>query len=545
MPDEPVLTQTAEGATVSYRGRLLYSPDTPRTSAARRARTIPAEERTLYFVPSLGLGYGLDALLERCPPSSHILCVEVDQTLMALGSRGAGGPLPRDGRLTVVRTDDPRVVAALLVRKGAGAFRRCRLVNLSGGYHLDRPVYDAMFAALERQIAEHWQNRMTSIHLGSLWVKNLLANLPRLGDALPLAAMRGPGPVVVAGAGPSLERALPALRDLRGRARLVAVDTALPVLACSGVRPDVVFVLEAQQANLYDFLPRPDPATPLIADLTAHPESVRLFRGPLAFVLSSFADLGLLRRLEESGLSPHRLPALGSVGVAACAVALELTDAEVWTCGLDFAFEGDKTHARGAPFHTFALLRSNRLAPALTATFAAIRRRPLQHRSPGGQPTDSVLASYAATLDALAAASERIAPLGPALPSVGDADRRAEAPPRQDAPDTAPPAAARIAEFLQTEIELSRQAEAVAARLLRLGTGGRAATPTDADLDALRAVDYAAAHFPESAGGEIVPTSPSLPYLARLRHAILVYGTRIARIADREREDAASTAPRA
>ena len=94
MADEPLLTPTPEGATVRYRGRLLYSPETPRSSAVRRALASDPLERTLYLVPSLGLGYGLDALLDRCPPSSHILCVEIDQTLMALGTRGPGIPLP-------------------------------------------------------------------------------------------------------------------------------------------------------------------------------------------------------------------------------------------------------------------------------------------------------------------------------------------------------------------------------------------------------------------------------------------------------------------
>ena len=178
MTDEPALIPTPEGPTVRYRGRLLYSSEAPRSSADRRARAAELPERALILVPSLSLGYGLGALLERCPPSSRILCVETDQSLMALAV--GRGELPRDPRLSIVRTDEPEAVARLVRRLGVERFRRCRLVSLSGGYLANRSIYDEMLSAVERLIASHWQNRMTQIHLGALWVRNCLENLPLL-----------------------------------------------------------------------------------------------------------------------------------------------------------------------------------------------------------------------------------------------------------------------------------------------------------------------------------------------------------------------------
>ncbi len=549
MADEPLLTPTPEGATVRYRGRLLYSSETPRSSAVRRALASDPLERTLYVVPSLGLGYGLDALLDRCPPSSHILCVEVDQTLMALGTRGQGNPLPRDERLTIVRTDDPAVVAGLFLRMGVARFRRCRLVNLCGGYLLFRERYDAMFHALEALVAEHWQNRMTSIHLGALWVKNCLENLALLGRASALESLRAPGPVVVIGAGPSLDRSILALRALRGRSRLVAVDTALPILAAHGIRPDVLVILEAQQANLYDFLPLPDPTMPVIADLTAHPASLRLFGGPLAFVLSSFAELSLFARMGEAGLAPRRIPPLGSVGVAACAVALELTDSDVLPCGLDFAYDRDKTHASGAPFHTLGLLRADRLHPPLSFFYGAIQGRPLI-REPGQPLTDAILRSYAGSLRALAGASggriHKMAPDGttthwsPAAGGTGLPDR---GDPRLAEPWAAPEPGA-VERFYRREIAACDRALSCLAKLLGAASPGVATVePSPEDAQALRSVDYAAAHFPESAGGEGVPERPTPSFLARLRHAVMVYRTRIGRLAARPVASGRPTAP--
>ena len=521
-----VLRATPEGPTIEVGGRGLYAPLAPRTSARRRAEAADLPERCIVLVPSVGLGYGLETLAGRCPTSSHILCVEVDQSIMALAV--AAGQIPRAPRLSVFRTDDPQVVAALARRLGLEGYRRCRLVNLCGGYPLHRARYDHIFRTLESLLAEYWQNRMTQIHLGALWVKNCLENVCLVPGSVPLEDYRSPGAVYVAGAGPTLDGCIEALRGRPPEARLLAVDTALPILEAHGVRPDLVFILEAQHANLYDFLPRPDTALPVIADLTAHPASLRLFRGPRSLVLTGFRDLGLFRRMADRGLRPRPLRPLGSVGVAACALALELTDGPVITVGLDFAYRGDRTHARGAPFHRMALSRSTRVDPVLNQHYRVIHRRPL--RAPAGEwLSDAVLDSYAVTLRDLAAgAAGRIRRLTedglvedwtPA-----ETGELLGAPPAST-PEAAPPSPglatrSAVADLYREELEL------IESTLQTLGS-------PHADPAGLAAVDYAWAHFPESAADEPLPLPLPSGYAARVRQALTVYRGRIRRLAAR------------
>ena len=81
-PDEPRLTDTGGGVTVVYRNRNLYSPADPIGSALKRVRRFlagPHLERSLVLVPSLGLGYGLQELLDGLPRSSRVVCIEADQ----------------------------------------------------------------------------------------------------------------------------------------------------------------------------------------------------------------------------------------------------------------------------------------------------------------------------------------------------------------------------------------------------------------------------------------------------------------------------------
>lgn len=390
----PRVVATDKGPTLLVGGIACYARDDPVGSAVRRARAVALEPRTLVYVPSVGLGHGLAELLERLPDGCAVLCVETDQRVMALAAERG---LPVDPRLRVVRTADELGVVACLRELGPGRFRRVREAALSGGWRADPERYRALRGALERELRTWWRNRMTLVMLGDRLVRNLLDNLPLIADAGDAADLATDLPVVVVGAGPSLDRALPVLRALRGRYALVAADTALPSLAGAGLAPDLVVCLEAQWANLRDFLPARPPGTRLAFELAAHPDAARLFPDRIALFSSCFAPLGIVDRLQDAGLAPLRIPALGSVGVAAAWMALRLTGSPVVLAGLDFAYPGGATHARGAPTHLASLAGASRLAPPGHAAAAALAGRPLAWRpsAEGGRVrTDAVLQSY-------------------------------------------------------------------------------------------------------------------------------------------------------
>ena len=414
----PRVVATDKGPTLLVGGIPFYAPDDPVGSAARRAAAVPLEPRTLVYVPSVGLGHGLAELLARLPPECAVLCVEIDQRVMGLA---AARGLPADPRLRVVRTADELGVVACLQALGPGRFRRVREAALSGGWRTAPLRYRAFREALELTLRTWWRNRMTLVMLGGRLVRNLLDNLPLLaaaGDAADLAADL---PVVAAGAGPSLEAVIPVLRAVRGRCALVAADTALPALAASGLAPDLVVCLEAQQANLLDFLPARPSATRLACELAGHPGAARLFPGRLSLFSTTFAPLGLLDRLESAGLAPLRVPGLGSVGVAAAWTALRLSGSGVYLAGLDFSYPRGCTHARGTPPHLGALIEASRFTPPGHAAAAALARRAMSwHASagPGRVRSDAVLLSYRDLLETVVR-DDGIARESPRVFSVG------------------------------------------------------------------------------------------------------------------------------
>ncbi len=544
-PADPLLLRTDKGSTVRCRGLSLYPPDDPVGYAVRRAVSAEIPPRTLVFVPSVGLGHGLTELLARLPESSAVICVESDQRIMALAL--AEG-LPGDPRLIVLRTADEASVAAALARLGPGRFRRVVRVPLSAGYRLDPSFYERLHGMLASEIRTYWQNRMTLIGMGSLWVRNLFDNLPLLAEERDFRSLSTELPVVVAGAGPSLDEAIPMLAGFRGSFALVAVDTALPALSAAGLIPDLVVVLEAQAVNLLDFLPYRGPRVTIACDLASHPSVPRLARGSVFLFSSAFAPLSLLRRMEEAKLLPFPFPALGSVGVAAVHAALALTPRSVLVTGLDFGFPDGRTHARGTPLHLAALATSRRCRPIGQDAYAAVRERPLvQETDKRGRPfmTDAVLRSYrdqlrrrlepeagrvrdaGATGLAFGGAPVTAGELSALLPTAPPAG------PRLLIRDRGPRDRAAIGAFLEAEKRLLSDAEKTISGLLSRAAAvdpshARPVPGVTADETALfSSVDHAYAHFPDQPDLTALDRS----FLARSLVAVRYYSRRLERSA--------------
>lgn len=416
--DIPLLKDTGRGFTIFYKRKHLYSPRRPYKSAVERVKrlSVPADiaggkknetllaEKSLIFIPSIGLAYGFKELLEILPAESHILCIEADQNLMALAFTQKAAAIPSDSRLTIVRTADPAGAVKTLREIGTGKFRRLIPLYLSGGFHLNRETYNNMQKSLEGEIRRFWQNKMTLINMADLWVKNLFENLLSLPEAQDISTLKTDRAIMVIGAGPSLEENITLLKNYRAGFLLLAVDTVLPILLAHRIVPDYVFALEAQIANLQDFIPNAADSSsgiPLICDITSNPGVIRLFAPNIFFFSSHFFPLRLFQRLQDNELLPTPFPALGSVGVAAVYAALNITSGPVLIAGLDFSFPCYKTHARGSPANLAMLHRADRLTPVGLAGYEQLLSRPLlKLKGKGGEEviTDLILQSYSVQL---------------------------------------------------------------------------------------------------------------------------------------------------
>ncbi|MDR0526868.1 MAG: DUF115 domain-containing protein [Spirochaetaceae bacterium] len=371
----PQIAAARRGNTVFYLGKPLLSRIDPVSASERIVESaMPAKERTLYFCPSPLFGYGLNHFVKTLPENSFVICVEATEALAGWTRQNIDGAIFETPGAALFLGGGVQALCRFVREKcGQRSFRRVEELRLSAGYALAAPLYDEMAGALRSVIALEWGNAMTLTKLGRLYIRNFLKNLHILEASPALKSVNfGERPVLVAGAGPSLDMVLDELlRHPKERLpEIVAVDTALGALLRRKLRPSLVVALEAQHWNLADFCGWGGVPLRIAMDLSALPSVCRFASHSLPyFFWTPWTELRLFERLKPA--LPLRLPPLGSVGLCATALALALSRGPVVVCGLDFAFSLERQHAKGTPSHISALRQLGRFSglPAARGVF--------------------------------------------------------------------------------------------------------------------------------------------------------------------------------
>ncbi|MEZ5417975.1 MAG: 6-hydroxymethylpterin diphosphokinase MptE-like protein [Vicinamibacterales bacterium] len=185
-----------------------------------------------------------------------------------------------------------------------------------------------------------------------LYLRNTLANAGAMARGTRADAFDGVWtgrPVVVVGAGPSLDEALPALAAAGSRAVVVATDTALRPLLHAGITPQVVVGADPSASNARHFAALPPcDETWLVAESALDPRAAAAFPGRTAWFRVAAHDPWPW--LTTEGLDVPVVEMWGSVLTAAYQVALRGGADPVVFVGADLAFTGDRPYARGTTY---------------------------------------------------------------------------------------------------------------------------------------------------------------------------------------------------
>jgi 6-hydroxymethylpterin diphosphokinase MptE-like len=322
---------------------------------------------------------GTSGLSLRARPTSSLREIPVDVDVLLLGSEGIsclGDVLRRTrGRVALVEPDWFRL-ARLLELEDLGPdllagrlhvypqpsfqdvvhhwkspaagepLRRLVLVDGAGADGSRRGFFERVregIVARERDLALD----LGAVYaLGPLVVDNLLANLasgPRpLPASLPSTFEGVPG--IVAAAGPSLDRNCGVLREIAGRAVLIAVDTAVRPLARHGIAPQFVVAVDPRERNVGNLADTDLSRSYLIAEAAVHPDLLALGEGAAGTAVV-VADNGLGKALETLGSEIPSLAMFGSVATAAFELAVTMGCDPIVFVGLDLAFTGGREYA--------------------------------------------------------------------------------------------------------------------------------------------------------------------------------------------------------
>lgn len=370
----PRLQPARRGLSLFYHGKTLLSTIDPVGQSEKAAKTYSLKTRTLYLIVSPLFGYGISQLLEHMPEDSALIGLEVDPNLFLTTKDEFVRNIPE--QVPYIATDSAEELCRFVRRKwGPRRFRRIELITLNAGWTLNEELYIRLFHALQSEISTDWANAMTLTRMGRLYAKNTLRNLSTLARHPSIDTLHfGTAPVLLAGAGPSLDMVLgqlvenfPGIYDKTNRPfRIICVDTALRAFLSRSIPVDLVVALEAQIWNLKDFIGYGETDFDLAADLSAHPDTIQIGPGKIFFFFTPWTKLSFIDRLEQAGILPVLCPPLGSVGLTAVHLALSLTEGPIFIAGLDFSYTTELYHTKSSPGYQRRYCRQNRLTPITT-----------------------------------------------------------------------------------------------------------------------------------------------------------------------------------
>lgn len=356
------LAPTGSGFPTVYIGdQSLHSRYNPCSEAEKYVDSLTFRREPFFFILiEPGLGYTIPALRKRFPGAA-ILSLHVSDFFSGAGmageadaawSPGTGIPLQQflGGRI-------PDIDAA---RIGIIEWRPSLAVY--GGEYL------RLFTETTEFIKRIDANKRTVRNFGRRWFRNVVKNIRlvrRVPRIVPLSC-----PLIITGAGPSLEETIPLIREHRERGGLfvLAAASSVPALLAGGIVPNLALSTDGggwALLHLYEALRRP-PKTGFAAALCAALPSQM---AALPWLPLGDGSLWQNMLLEGTGCPRLNFPQRGTVTASALDLAFALTNGPVYIAGTDLACRDLRTHARPYAFDRLLADDASRLSPAYSRAF--------------------------------------------------------------------------------------------------------------------------------------------------------------------------------
>lgn len=303
----------------------------------------------------LGFGLGYAALeFARKHPSIPMVIVEsrTDYLFEAFSALDWEDVLKHRDCIFAVNAD-PSTAAAL-----ASSFGTSKITFFSTAAQTahDKSYFDEVKAQCEKSRQKDEINTNTLEKFSHLWLKNSCRNLKFLDQkdgvkkyfrAAEESTLGKELPFIIIAAGPSLEKILPHLAELKKRAVLVCVDTALKACLEAGTEPDFIVLVDPQYACALHLEFLESPSAVLITESAAWP-SVFRFKCRETVMCSSLFPIG--QYFEKFLGGKGQLGAGGSVTTTAWDFARKCGAKNIYLAGMDLGFPGRQTHIRGSQF---------------------------------------------------------------------------------------------------------------------------------------------------------------------------------------------------
>ncbi len=350
---EPSKSGSPTVSAITHDGKTIYlhSRHKPEDEAHQLVASLGVDSAAAVYVHGFGMGYHVKHLFQRGGEETILCIFEPDLVMLRTAFEVADfSELIRSGRLIWIwREDKTELATKLWAHQPLIAVGFQRLVHAPSAQ-----LHPQFHARMQQWVGEFESYAKTTVRTlvinSRRTAENVAANLPWYAAAPGLARLEGayPGkPAIIVSAGPSLRKNVHLLKDVCGKAVIIAVQTTLKPLLEIGVEPNFVTSLDYHDicTRFFEKLP-PTLRTELIAESKASPAIFGMNPGPLSLLGNEFAET----LLAEMKLNKPRLRSGATVAHLAYYLAEHLGCDPIIFIGQDLGFSDGLCYAPGTSY---------------------------------------------------------------------------------------------------------------------------------------------------------------------------------------------------
>jgi len=350
---EPSKSGPATACRMTTGGKRIYlhSRYQPLDEAARLIDTVGAAEHVAFYVLGFGMGYHVQNLFDRASSEAIICVFEPDLEILRAGlSHRDYSKLILSGRVWFFWTLDKPGLFSRLTPQAAMMSMGFQGVVHGPSLQLNPQFYGQVQTWLS-EFADFSRTNITTLVLNSKRTsENIARNVGWYVAAASLDRLGGryrKCPAVIVSAGPSLRKNVGQLKDLAGRAVVIAVQTTLQPLLEMGIEPHFVTSLDYHEicSRFFEKLPG-RLKTELVAEAKATRAIFHMHTGPVTMLGNEYAE-GLLR---EMNLNKPMLTPGATVAHLAYYLAEHLACDPIIFIGQDLGFSDGLCYTPGTSY---------------------------------------------------------------------------------------------------------------------------------------------------------------------------------------------------
>lgn len=343
--DVPILSFEVAGNHV-----YPYGKDASRVILRQWQQSLSLCSDTLYFTSGLGLGGHIEALLSKLSEGAYVFVWEEDPYFLGeVLSQFDLSQLIQDERLLLgVGHPDALCFQPLDTLHFPEKMRLERCIY--GPLQAINPIMEAFAWKHIQEQYYFWKTHYSaSLQDGTQLQKAVLCNLPRLLRAPDVGCTKNmfqAFPLVLVGAGPSLDASLEFIKCVEPHALIVCANSAYRSLLNAGIIPHLTVAIDPRYDTAKGYQHLPTDQTVLVCSSFVNPETLRLFEGHF---LSWTGQSALARTIRvRLGLGEGtRILEQGTVSASIVDLARFWGCKKVCLVGQDMAYATTgQTHAR-------------------------------------------------------------------------------------------------------------------------------------------------------------------------------------------------------